>query len=45
MSDRLKMLGGDAPVASEDRAPGFLRAAGARSPLFWKPMLVVMALM
>lgn len=45
MSDRLKMLGGDAPVAPEDRAPGFLRGAGARSPLFWKLMLVVMALM
>lgn len=36
----------DAPVPPEDRAPGALpRGAGARSPLFWKLMLVVMALM
>ena len=33
------------PVALEDRAPGELRGAGARSPLFWKTMLVAMALM
>lgn len=33
------------PVALEDRAPGELRGAGARSPLFWKLMLVAMALM
>lgn len=32
------------PVPSEDRAPGKLRGAGARSPLFWKFMLVAMAL-
>lgn len=32
------------PVPSEDRAPGELRGAGARSPLFWKLMLVAMAL-
>lgn len=32
------------PVPSEDRAPGKLRGAGARSPLFWKLMLVAMAL-
>lgn len=32
------------PVPSEDRAPGKLRGAGARSPLFWKVMLVAMAL-
>lgn len=32
------------PVPSEDRAPGELRGAGARSPLFWKFMLVAMAL-
>ena len=32
------------PVPPEDRAPGKLRGAGARSPLFWKVMLVVMAL-
>lgn len=31
------------PVPSEDRAPGELRGAGARSPLFWKFMLVAMA--
>lgn len=35
----------DATVASEDRVPGpgVLRGAGARSPLFWKFMLVAMA--
>lgn len=33
-----------APVPPEDRAPGKLRGAGARSPLFWKFMLVAMAL-
>lgn len=33
-----------APVPPEDRAPGKLRGAGARSPLFWKLMLVAMAL-
>lgn len=32
------------PVPVEDRAPGKLRGAGARSPLFWKIMLVAMAL-
>lgn len=32
------------PVPPEDRAPGKLRGAGARSPLFWKVMLVTMAL-
>ncbi|MFR3451274.1 MAG: DMT family transporter [Collinsella sp.] len=32
------------PVPPEDRAPGNLRGAGARSPLFWKLMLVAMAL-
>lgn len=32
------------PVPPEDRAPGKLRGAGARSPLFWKLMLVAMAL-
>ena len=32
------------PVPLEDRAPGKLRGAGARSPLFWKLMLVAMAL-
>lgn len=32
------------PVPPEDRAPGKLRGAGARSPLFWKVMLVAMAL-
>lgn len=32
------------PVPPEDRAPGELRGAGARSPLFWKVMLVAMAL-
>ena len=32
------------PVPPEDRAPGELRGAGARSPLFWKFMLVAMAL-
>ena len=32
------------PVPLEDRAPGKLRGAGARSPLFWKFMLVAMAL-
>lgn len=31
-------------VAPEDRGPGVLRGAGARSPLFWKLMLVSMAL-
>ena len=31
-------------VAPEDRGPGALRGAGARSPLFWKIMLVSMAL-
>ncbi|MBS7158639.1 MAG: DMT family transporter [Collinsella sp.] len=34
----------EVPVPPEDRAPGALRGAGARSPLFWKLMLVVMAL-
>ena len=33
------------PVDREDRSPGELRGAGARSPLFWKLMLVAMALM
>ena len=33
------------PVDLEDRSPGELRGAGARSPLFWKLMLVAMALM
>ena len=32
------------PVPPEDRAPGELRGAGARSPLFWKLPLVAMAL-
>lgn len=32
------------PVPPEDRAPGKLRGAGVRSPLFWKLMLVAMAL-
>ena len=32
------------PVPPEDRAPGALRGAGARSPLFWKGMLAAMAL-
>ena len=32
------------PVPPEDRAPGKLRGAGSRSPLFWKVMLVAMAL-
>lgn len=32
------------PVPPEDRAPGKFRGAGARSPLFWKFMLVAMAL-
>ncbi len=36
----------EAVVPLEDRAPGALpRGAGARSPLFWKLMLVAMALM
>lgn len=37
----------DAPVAAEDRMPDerALRGAGARSPLFWKLLLVTMALM
>ena len=37
---------GQAAVAPEDKmpAPGALRGAGARSPLFWKLMLVSMAL-
>lgn len=41
-----KMFGdGDGvEVAPEDRGPGALRGAGARSPLFWKIMLVAMAL-
>lgn len=39
------LLGKDAPVAPEDRPGGALRGAGARSPLFWKLMLVAMALM
>ena len=34
----------DVPVPPEARAPGKLRGAGARSPLFWKLMLVAMAL-
>lgn len=34
----------EVPVPPEDRAPGALRGAGARSPLFWKVMLVAMAL-
>lgn len=34
----------DAPVAPEDRVPGSFRGAGARSPLFWKLMLIGMAL-
>ena len=34
----------EVPVPPEDRASGALRGAGARSPLFWKLMLVVMAL-
>ncbi|MDO4596147.1 MAG: DMT family transporter [Coriobacteriaceae bacterium] len=33
-----------APVAPEDRGPHGLRGAGARSPFFWKFMLVAMAL-
>ncbi len=33
----------DAPVAVEDRGPGELRGAGARSPLFWKLALVTIA--
>ena len=39
--------GADAPVAPEDRGadPHMLRGAGARSPLFWKLLLVAMALM
>ena len=35
--------GSDAPVAPEDRGAGRLRGAGARSPLFWKLLLVSMA--
>lgn len=35
---------GDTPVAPEDRVPGELRGAGARSPLFWKLLLLGMAL-
>lgn len=34
----------DAPVPPEDRVPSGLRGAGARSPLFWKLLLVGMAL-
>lgn len=37
--------GSDAPVPPEDRGPGELRGAGARSPLFWKAVLASMALM
>lgn len=39
--------GAEAPVAPEDRIPSrsALRGAGARSPLFWKLMLVAMAVM
>lgn len=40
----LKNVHDDAPVAPEDRGPGDFRGAGARSPLFWKIMLVGMAL-
>lgn len=40
----LKNAHDDAPVAPEDRGPGDFRGAGARSPLFWKIMLVGMAL-
>lgn len=35
--------GADAPVSPEDRGAGRLRGAGARSPLFWKLLLVSMA--
>ncbi|MBY4797456.1 DMT family transporter [Collinsella sp. AGMB00827] len=38
------LLGPDAPVAPWDRGAGTLRGAGARSPLFWKSLLVAMAL-
>ena len=34
----------DAPVAVEDRGAGTLRGAGARSPLFWKVLLLSAAL-
>lgn len=34
----------DAPVAREDRGAGELRGAGARSPLFWKVLLLSAAL-
>ncbi|MBM6779329.1 DMT family transporter [Collinsella tanakaei] len=41
------LLGADAPVALEDRGASTrrLRGAGARSPLFWKLILVTMACM
>lgn len=35
--------GADAPVSPEDRGAGRLRGAGARSPMFWKLLLVSMA--
>ena len=40
----VEKTGDSVPVPPEDRAPGELRGAGARSPLFWKLMLVAMAL-
>lgn len=45
MPEQREFFGPDTPVSPEDRAPGLLRGAGARSPLFWKLMLVAMALM
>ncbi|MDO4437367.1 MAG: DMT family transporter [Coriobacteriaceae bacterium] len=44
--DELEMLGPDAPVPSEDRFPTDKgpHGAGARSPLFWKTLLVFAAL-
>lgn len=45
-ADGAGALAFDAPVAAEDRVPPAhaLRGAGARSPLFWKLLLVAMAL-
>lgn len=44
--DELKALGPDAPVPSEDRFPSDdgPHGAGARSPFFWKTLLVAAAL-
>ena len=43
-SDLDAFLGADTPVPPEDRGAGELRGAGARSPLFWKIMLALIAL-